>query len=248
MLWSLRAATEIEKRLGYKFRDRGLLELALTHRSHANERGANTNYERLEFLGDAILGAVAAEWLYRRFPDKPEGELSRWKSRLVSARSLGREAARLGIGAALRIGVGEERSGGRAKLSLLADSLEAVFGAVYLDGGHHAAGDLIAGVLESALAASGEVDADAKTALQERAQARGWQLPEYRLILEEGPDHQKVFTIECWLRGERAGTGVGESKKIAEQRAASAALAAGFGGPEAAAGEAGPPASAPSTA
>jgi ribonuclease-3 len=228
MLWSLRAATEIEKRLGYKFRDRHLLELALTHRSHANERGANTNYERLEFLGDAILGAVAAEWLYRRFPDKPEGDLSRWKSRLVSARSLGREAARLGIGAALRIGVGEERSGGRAKLSLLADSLEAVFGAVYLDGGHAAAAELIVAILESALGATGEVDADAKTALQERAQARGWPLPEYRLILEEGPDHQKVFTIECWLQGRRAGTGVGESKKIAEQRAAAAALTTGF--------------------
>ena len=228
MFRSLRPASELEKRLAYKFRDLELLERALTHRSHANERGALLNYERLEFLGDAILGAVAATWLYRRWPDRPEGDLSRWKSRLVSARSLGIEAARLGLGESLRLGVGEERSGGRAKASLLADSLEAVFGAVYLDGGLAAAETLIVPMLERAWTSIGEVDSDAKTNLQEQAQGLGWALPEYRLVGEEGPDHQKVFTIECWLRGFRVGTGVGETKKVAEQRAAAAALAAGI--------------------
>jgi ribonuclease-3 len=231
MLRSLRPASDLEKRLGYKFRQPELLERALTHRSHANERGGQNNYERLEFLGDAILGAVAADWLYRTWPDRPEGDLSRWKSRLVSARSLGAEAVRLGLGESLRLGVGEERSGGRAKASLLADSLEAVFGAVYLDGGLTAAEGLIVPILERAWASTGDVDSDAKTTLQERAQALGWDLPEYRLAGEEGPDHQKTFTIECWLEGARVGTGVGESKKIAEQRAAAAALAAGVAAP-----------------
>ena len=122
--------------------------------------------------------------------------------------------------------MGEERSGGRNKLSLLADSLEAVFGAVYLDGGLADAAALVTAMLESAMAAGAGESHDAKTALQERAQARGWALPEYRLVGEVGPDHQKSFEVECWLCGGRAGTGVGESKKVAEQRAAAAALAA----------------------
>lgn len=221
-----RAATAFEKALGHKFSDRKLLEMALTHRSFANEQGRRTHYERLEYLGDAVLGLVAAEWLYAKFPDEAEGELSRRKSWMVSARLLFRRAKQLGLGELLMLGVGEERSGGRDKVNLLADSLEAVFGAVYLDGGFKAARAVILPLLEISLSEREAATFDAKTRLQELVQARGWELPEYRVAGEEGPDHSKRFTIECWLAGSLAGTGAGESKKLAEQRAAATALAA----------------------
>ena len=225
MLRGLRAASELEKKLGYKFREVNWLVTALTHRSYSNERGAGAHYERLEFLGDAVLGLIAAEWLFQKYPDRPEGELSRIKSHLVSARTLGHEAEALGLGEQLRIGVGEERSGGRRKASLLTDSLEAVFGALYLDGGLRAARNWIEPMLERALQGADQEFGDAKTALQEQLQAKALPLPEYRLAAEEGPDHQKVFTVECWIDGALAGTGVGETKKLAEQRAAALALA-----------------------
>ena len=133
-LWS-----EVEARLGHRFRDRALLETALTHRSHANEAGEEPHYERLEFLGDAVLGLIAADWLFRTRPEEAEGELSRLKAAAVSAPALARQAEALGLGGWLRLGIGEERSGGRSKTSLLADSLEALFGALYLDGGLDAA-------------------------------------------------------------------------------------------------------------
>jgi ribonuclease-3 len=220
-----RPSTPLEKRLGYRFRHAELLEQALTHRSYAYERGSTAHYERLEFLGDAVLGLVAAEWLYARHPDLPEGQLSRLKSHAVSAPVLGAHAERLGVGEALRLGVGEERSGGRAKRSLLADSLEALFGAVYLDGGLKAVRPLVERALEEALADRGGVSrADAKTALQELVQGKGWDLPEYRLVAATGPDHRKTFSVDVWLRGEVIGQGEGESKKLAEQRAAAAAI------------------------
>jgi ribonuclease-3 len=225
----LRAATPFEKRLGHRFRRPELLELALTHRSYANERGAEEHYERLEFLGDAVLGLVTAEWLYRNHPALPEGELSRLKAQLVSRGALARHAAAIELGEVLRVGVGEERSGGRAKASLLADSLEAVFAAVYLDAGLAAAAKVIDRMLVSLLAA-GEgrtqlLGADAKTRLQEIAQAQGWELPEYRHVAATGPDHSRLYQVECWLAGSRAGQGEGSSKKLAEQRAAADALA-----------------------
>jgi ribonuclease III len=222
-----RRATPFEKRIGYRFRQLPLLELALTHRSYANEQGFETNYERLEFLGDAVLGLVTTEWLYRSHPDLPEGDLTKRKNHLVSKDVLAPYAEQVGLGEEIRLGVGEERSGGRGKTSLLADSMEAVFGAVYLDGGLEAARGAILPMLEggSGERAPAAIDRDAKTRLQEVAQGRGWALPEYRLTAEAGPDHSKVFTVECWVHGECCGQGEGPSKKIAEQRAASAALA-----------------------
>jgi ribonuclease-3 len=241
-----RATTDLEKRLGYRFRRPELFALALTHRSHANERGVEDNYERLEFLGDAVLGLVTAAWLYRRHAGLPEGELSKRKAQLVSRATLAARAEALGLGEALRLGVGEERSGGRQKASLLADALEAVFGAVYVEGGLAPAARVIEPMLEAALDPRPGEDSplatDAKTHLQELAQARGRELPEYRVAAAEGPDHNRVFTVECWLDGVCAGRGSGGSKKIAEQRAAADALqrqesqAAGAAG---AAGEAG---------
>jgi ribonuclease-3 len=224
-----RTATSFERRLGHRFRRPDLLELALTHRSYANERGGDEHYERLEYLGDAVLGMVTAEWLYRNQPELPEGELSRLKAQLVSRGALARHAEAIELGEMLRLGVGEERSGGRAKPSLLADSLEAVFGAVYLDAGLPAAAKVIllmlAPMLEAGEGRSQLLGADAKTRLQEIAQARGWELPEYRHTGATGPDHSRVYRVECWLAGRLAGAGEGSTKKLAEQRAAADALA-----------------------
>lgn len=226
MVFGRRATTPLEKKLGYRFRDPALLDRALTHRSFANERGLDRHYERLEFLGDAVLGLVAANWLFEQHPDQPEGELSKLKSSLVSARSLARHARRLGLGEALQLGVGEARSGGRTKRSLLADSMEAVFGAVYLDGGLDSAAKVVRSLLELNTGEDpGRHPGDPKTELQEAAQARGWALPEYRLVAEEGPDHQKIFRFDCLLEGEIRGRGEGRSKKVAEQAAAAQALA-----------------------
>jgi ribonuclease-3 len=226
MVFGRRPTTPLEKRLGHRFKRPDLLQLALTHRSYANEQSVPEHYERLEFLGDSVLGLVTADWLYERHPELPEGELSKLKAQLVSRPSLAWHAERLELGPALRIGIGEERSGGRTKASLLADSLEAVFGAIYLDGGLDAARKAILAMLEE----TGEertqlLHSDAKTQLQEVTQAMGLDLPEYRLTGAVGPDHNKVFTIECWVAGEIAGTGDGPSKKMAEQKAAAEALA-----------------------
>jgi ribonuclease-3 len=225
MAFGRRSTTPFEKRIGYRFKRQDLLELALTHRSYANEQGIPEHYERLEFLGDAVLGLVTAQWLYEQHPELPEGELSKLKAQLVSRGSLAAWAQKLGLGEELRIGIGEERSGGRAKANLLADSMEAVFGAIYLDAGIEAARDAIVPMLTE-----GEVEkvkllaSDAKTHLQEITQALGWPLPDYRLVGSAGPDHSKTFSVECWLEGRRAGSGEGPSKKIAEQRAAADAL------------------------
>lgn len=224
MVFGRRPATSLEKRLGHRFRRPDLLELALTHRSFANEQGVPEHYERLEFLGDAVLGLVTAQWLYERHPELPEGELSKRKAQLVSRPSLARYAEKIELGPALRIGVGEDRSGGRAKPSLLESSLEAVFGAVFLDAGFDAAREVIQPMLENTVEGFEQLVTDSKTQLQEMAQALGWDLPEYRLTDAAGPDHSKVFTVECWVGGELAGRGEGSSKKLAEQKAAAEAL------------------------
>jgi ribonuclease-3 len=225
MPFGRRDSSPLEKRLGYRFKRPDLLELAVTHRSWANEQSVPEHYERLEFLGDSVLGLVAAEWLYSQHPELPEGELSKLKAQLVSRETLARHARELGLGAELKIGVGEERSGGRTKPSLLADSLEAVFGALYLDGGLEVARKAILPMLEDAYdQKAGEPVLDAKTHLQEFSQALGWDLPEYRLTGSSGPDHNKTFVVECWVAGELAGQGEGPSKKLAEQRAAADAL------------------------
>lgn len=226
MVFGRRDPTPLEKRLGYRFKRLDLLELALTHRSWANEQGIPEHYERLEFLGDAVLGLIASDWLYANHPELPEGELSKNKAQLVSRDTLAKRARELGLGEALRIGVGEDRSGGRTKSSLLADSMEAVFGALYLDGGLEVARKAILPMLSGGLhELSQQAVTDAKTQLQEVAQALGWGLPEYRLIDSLGPDHSKIFVVECWLEGELGGKGEGPSKKLAEQRAAADALA-----------------------
>lgn len=226
MPFGRRPPIPLEKNLGYRFKRSDLLELALTHRSYANEQGVPEHYERLEFLGDAVLGLVAAEWLYVQHPELPEGDLSKLKAQLVSRSTLAKHAEEMGLGPELRIGVGEDRSGGRAKASLLADSMEAIFGAIYLDGGLEAARPAILSMIEGAgTERTQQRVTDAKTQLQEVVQALGWDLPEYRLVGSSGPDHNKIFTVECWLDGELAGQGEGPSKKMAEQHAAADALA-----------------------
>lgn len=219
------ALRSFERRLGYDFTDHDLLRLALTHRSFANEQDLPDQNERLEFLGDSVLGLVTGEELYRRYPEMPEGELSRRKSYLVSEVSLAEMADELELGRMLRLGVGEDRSGGRTKPSLLADALEAVFGAVFLDGGLTAARSVLRPLLGERMESRRDWDhRDYKTRLQEFLQADGGALPRYVKVDEEGPDHAKTFTVDCRVNGQTAGTGSGPSKKAAEQSAAEAAL------------------------
>ena len=226
MVFGRRSTSPLEERLGHRFGRPELLELAVTHRSWANEQGIPEHYERLEFLGDSVLGLVSAEWLYSQHPELPEGELSKLKAQLVSKPTVAKYAEALELGPVLKIGVGEDRSGGRSKLSLLGDSMEAVFGALYLDGGLEVARKAILPMLEGAYEGKIEiVVTDAKTKLQETSQALGWELPDYRLAGSSGPDHNKTFVVECWLAGALAGQGEGPSKKIAEQKAAADALA-----------------------
>ena len=222
------AGDDLQRRLGYSFSDPALLEMALTHRSWANEQERGEHYERVEFLGDAVLGLAVAHGLYERYPASTEGELSKLKSIIVSEPLLARWAEELSVGDAMLLGVGEARSGGNSKPSLLADAMEAVLGAVFLDGGLQAVREIVDLWLDTDPASDlGDIPrADAKTALQELAQARGFELPAYRHVLEEGPDHRKLFYVECWLGDERLGRGSGATKKRAEQRAAGAALAA----------------------
>ena len=216
----------LEARFGHVFQSRELLDAALTHRSWANEAGSPAHYERVEFLGDAVLGLVAAEWLFEQFSGRAEGELSLRKSMLVSEGALARYAEKLALGEGLRLGAGEERSGGRLKASLLADVVDALFGAVYLDGGFAAARAVVRKYLESSSELPLEQQAiDPKTTLQEQVQGRGWPLPVYTVVEESGPDHDKVFTVEVRIRGALAGRGIGRTKKGAEQAAAGGALA-----------------------
>lgn len=219
------ALAALETRLRHHFEQGALLEVALTHRSYANEQGLEDNYERLEFLGDAVLDLVTAEWLYLRHPEASEGYLTRQKSYLVSEPVLASIAGDLGLGGLIRLGVGEARSGGETKPSLLADVLEAVIGALYLDGGLEGCRRFVEGLLEGAQDSGREWRyRDAKSALQETLQAGGRSLPRYALTASEGPDHEKHFTVECRIGGTVLGVGTGRSKKIAEQAAAEEAL------------------------
>ena len=223
---------DLENRLGYRFRDRGLLEHALTHRSRAHEdvSGGVQDNESMEFLGDAVLGLVMADTLFREFPEFNEGQKSKLKASLVSAPALARRAEKLDLGRYLLLGRGEEKSGGRRKLALLADGFEALIAAVYLDGGLEPARLFILREFDELLAevrATGRVPAlavDHKSALQEWLQSHNMALPEYRLAGETGPDHQKLFEVEVMVRGSSVARAHGRSKKEAEQRAAEAAL------------------------
>jgi len=219
----LRSAAEwSSQRLGYRFRDPALLEAALTHRSASRK-----NYERLEFLGDAVLNFVVAELAFAGFPEAPEGDLSRYRAAIVSAPSLAEVAGALGLGDQLRLGSGELKSGGFRRDSILADCLEAIFGAIYLDGGLEPAIAVIRGLLGERLSElpSAETLKDPKTRLQEELQSRGLALPRYALEEIGGEPHEQWFVASCESAdlAVRA-TGKGSSRRRAEQEAATRVL------------------------
>ena len=228
------ALTALETTLGHAFRDRSLLEQALTHRSraHEDESGDVVDNESLEFLGDAVLGVAISDRLYREFPDYDEGQKSKTRAQLVSAPTLAHIGGRIDLGTHLILGRGEEKTGGRSKPSLLADGFEAVVAAIYLDGGMPAADAFIERWLRPALddiragrAVRGGSQ-DHKSALQEWLHAHAQPHPEYVLVAERGPDHDKTFEVEVRVGPESAGRSEGRSKKEAEQRAAERALEA----------------------
>ena len=219
----------LERAVGYRFRDRGLLEHAMTHTSRANEdvSGGVIDNESLEFLGDAVLGLAIADILFREFPQFDEGRKSKAKASLVSTATLARQAERLNIGDHLLLGRGEEKTGGRRKQALLADGYEALIAAVYLDGGMEQAQAFIAREFAPSLAEvrqHGLLGDDHKSALQEYLQSRNRGLPEYRLAGTAGPDHHKQFQVEVVVNGEGLAEASGASKKEAEQEAAKLAL------------------------
>ncbi|WP_431980762.1 ribonuclease III [Streptomyces qinglanensis] len=213
----------LEGRLGYRL-ESALLVRALTHRSYAYENGGLPTNERLEFLGDSVLGLVVTDTLYRMHPDLPEGQLAKLRAAVVNSRALAGVARGLDLGAFIRLGRGEEGTGGRDKASILADTLEAVIGAVYLDQELEAASELVHRLFDPLIERSSNLGAglDWKTSLQELTAAEGLGVPEY-LVSETGPDHEKTFTAAARVGGVAYGTGTGRSKKEAEQQAAEAA-------------------------
>lgn len=224
---------ELEDALGYRFHNITLLQNALAHSSYANERWHNSlaSNERLEFLGDSILGMVTAEHLYKSFPNRPEGELTRIRADLVCETSLARAARELKLGAHLRLGHGEEQGGGRNRNSILADAMESVLAAIYLDGGFAPVAEIIHRfILVDILPSDHLHNVDYKTKLQELVQQKRNQTISYELVGATGPDHNKEFCVEVRLNGDIAGTGTGTSKKRAEQAAACSAIEALFPG------------------
>ena len=217
---------DLETAIGYRFQNITLLQNALTHSSYANERWHNSlkSNERLEFLGDSILGMVVAEYLYKTFPDRPEGELTRMRADMVCERSLASVAARIDLGRHLMLGNGEEQGGGRNRDSILADAVESVIAASFLDGGMEAARSFIEKFILVEVPVKKMHNADYKTALQELVQKRKNQVLSYELTGEEGPDHNKCFRVAVSLNGKVIGNGTGSSKKRAEQDAARVAL------------------------
>ncbi|WP_043118864.1 ribonuclease III [Solemya velum gill symbiont] len=213
---------KLSELINYQFDSPALLELALTHRS----AGGNNN-ERLEFLGDAILGMVISDWLYKRFQAASEGQLSRLRASLVKRETLASLARELDIGKYLEMGVGEQRSGGHSRDSILADAIEAIIAAVYLDGGIDKAHKLILSLFDSRLQAVDLNDCgkDSKTRLQEYLQARNLELPEYEILRTEGKQHHQTFTVQCNVKSlQLTSEGIGRSRRKAEQAAAAALL------------------------
>ena len=217
---------DLEKAVGYQFHNITLLQSALTHSSYANERWHDSlmSNERLEFLGDSILGMVVAEFLYTTFPDRPEGELTRMRADMVCEQALAEIANRLELGQHLLLGHGEEQGGGRGRASILADAVESVIAACFLDGGIEAAKGLIEKYVLCNVPVTRLHNVDYKTALQELVQKAKDKTLRYELVGESGPDHDKRFTVAVFLNEEKVGTGIGSSKKRAEQEAAHAAL------------------------
>ena len=217
---------DLEEAIGYHFSNITLLQNALTHSSYANERwhdGLMSN-ERLEFLGDSILGMVVADYLYKNFPNRPEGELTRMRADMVCETSLAAVAARVDLGRHLLLGHGEEQGGGRTRASTLADAVESVIAASYLDGGMEAAKQFIQRFILCDVPVSKLHNVDYKTALQELVQQKKNQTLTYALVGESGPDHDKQFFVEVSLNGQVVGKGTGSSKKRAEQDAARVAV------------------------
>jgi len=217
----------LEKNIGYEFSKRELVIQSLTHKSYSNEQpGVVAHNERLEFLGDAVLELAVSDWVYHRYPEIPEGGLTRLRAEVVSEKGLCSVAKTLNLGAGLRLGRGEEKSGGRGKPSLLSDALEAVLGAVYQDGGFAAAYRVVETLFSAVISQSANLSygSDYKTCLQERFQARHNCLPEYHLVETSGPDHDRLFTVEVRFENQLLGRGSGPSKKGAEQKAAAASL------------------------
>ena len=219
---------QLEERINYRFSDISLLDTALTHSSFIKEHsGTGKSNERLEFLGDAFLDAVIGEELFRIFPDREEGFLSKVRATLVCEKTLAREARKIELGKFLMLGNGEARNGGRERESILADAMEAVLGSVYIDGGFENVRKVVLGVFREAIedAKHGKyVVVDYKTALQEKLQSRGVTDIHYELIRETGPDHDKTFYVQLRVNNEPMTKGKGKSKKQAEQQAAEAML------------------------
>ena len=219
---------DLEEAIGYRFKNITLLQNALTHSSYANERWHNSllSNERLEFLGDSILGMVVAEHLYKQFPDRPEGELTKMRADMVCETSLAAIAEKIGLGQHLLLGHGEDRLGGRSRASILADAVESVIAASFLDGGMAAAEGFIRQFVLTNVPVKRMHNTDYKTALQELVQQKKNQTLTYILTGESGPDHDKVFCVDVLLNDRRIGSGTGSSKKRAEQSAAQSALEA----------------------
>ena len=219
---------DLEEAIGYRFQNITLLQNALSHSSYANERWHNSllSNERLEFLGDSILGMVVAEYLYKQFPDRPEGELTKMRADMVCESSLAAIADKIGLGQHLLLGHGEDRLGGRNRVSILADAVESVIAASYLDGGMAAAEGFIRRFVLTNVPVKRMQNTDYKTTLQELVQQKKNQNLTYVLTGESGPDHDKVFHVDVLLNNEPVGSGTGRSKKRAEQAAAQSALKA----------------------
>ena len=217
---------DLEAAIGYKFKNITLLQNALTHSSYANEQWHDSlkSNERLEFLGDSILGMVVAEHLYKTQPDRPEGDLTRMRADMVCERSLAEIAQKLNLGSHLLLGKGEEQGGGRNRPSILADAVESVIAACFLDGGMAPAKNFIRTFVLCNVPVVTMKNVDYKTALQELVQQKKNQVLSYKLVGESGPDHDKKFLVELSLNGQMIGKGVGTSKKRAEQDAARVAL------------------------
>ena len=217
---------KLEAAIGYRFRNITYLQNALAHSSYANERWHDSlkSNERLEFLGDSILGMLVAEYLYNTFPDRPEGELTRMRADMVCEKSLAIIANRIGLGEHLLLGKGEEQGGGRSRDSILADATESVLAACYLDGGMDAARQFVDKFVLTNVPVSKLSHTDYKTALQELVQQKRDQVLSYQMVAESGPDHSKEFKVQLTLNQQLVGTGVGTSKKRAEQAAAKDAL------------------------
>ena len=217
---------DLEAAIGYQFKNISLLQNALAHSSYANERWHNSlmSNERLEFLGDSILGMLVADHLYRTFPDRPEGELTRMRADMVCEKTLANVANGLGLGQHLLLGKGEEQGGGRNRNSILADAVESVIAACYLDGGMDAAVQFVRKFILVNVPVTKMHNVDYKTALQELVQQKKHQVITYTLVGESGPDHDKHFSVELTLNGNVVGVGNGSSKKRAEQDAARVAM------------------------